>query len=246
MDEYFEKMNKFEKNFAKKDFDYNYNENNDSDAEEDKIKEEVDLFLSKEEMIKRYVILQKKLNEKIKENKQNQLTLIETNKKHQDLLDSLTKDSQIDFKEKKIIEMHKKNQDLGLKIEKQKLRIKQLEDSLEEVKKNLEDGEKKNSEKIPTPESLSPDDPVELKKKIKQGDAKVVELRQKLQNLKEENFKLSTCIKREIGDNIDIEKISKDKAGWKGRQEIIEIQKIKIKNLENQVQQLNKGINLLL
>ena len=65
-------------------------------------------------------------------------------------------------------------------------------------------------------------------------------MRNKLQIAKEENTKLNILIKREIGESIDIDKALKDKVYWKGRAELIESLKTKIKILESQVESLNK------
>ena len=47
-------------------------------------------------------------------------------------------------------------------------------------------------------------------------------MRNKLQTIKEENTKLNIIIRREIGDNVDLDKAMKDKTYWKGKAEIIE------------------------
>jgi len=264
MEKAFDKMNNFEKNLKNQKFEYGFDENNnDSEAEDDLVKEEIpnDTLLSKQELIKRYQLIHTKYKEKLHELKYNSLQIIEMNKKHQEFMETISKDTQTDLKEKKIIELHKKNQDLNLKIEKHKLKISNLEKTIEALK-NLEenitpedrekkkkekdkerDKEKEKSEKIPTPQDLMsglPDDPQELKKRIKQSDTKIVELRQKVQTLKDDNFKLNICLKREIGgDNIDLDKLVKDKSAWKGRSEIIEGLKVKVKQLESTINSNN-------
>ena len=82
----------------------------------------------------------------------------------------------------------------------------------------------------------------EMKKKMKISENKIVEMRNKNQVLKDENTKLIVIIKREIGENNDIEKVLKinEKSNWKGRAELIEFLKSKIKNMENQISVTSK------
>ena len=251
---YVNKIDKFEKKL-KNDFEYNYKDLNDSDFQEDLIKDEIDPTLTdKETIIKRFNILKEKLNEKENQIKLLQKTLDENRQKQKEFMDSIAKDTNIDLKEKKIIELAKKNSDLMLKIEKFKTLNKELEkkllelsttnqnlginkenninslnnkDNKKELQNNIDKNNNNNNEESST----------ELKKKLKIIESKIVEMRNKNQILKDENSKLIMVLKKEIGENCDIEKLLKgnEKAGWKGRAEQVEYLKSKIKNMENQI-----------
>ena len=176
-------------------------------------------------------------------------------------MDSIAKDTNIDLKEKKIIELAKKNSDLMLKIEKFKTLNKELEkkllelsttnqnlginkenninslnnkDNKKELQNNIDKNNNNNNEESST----------ELKKKLKIIESKIVEMRNKNQILKDENSKLIMVLKKEIRENCDIEKLLKgnEKAGWKGRAEQVEYLKSKIKNMENQINITSKQI----
>ena len=75
-----------------------------------------------------------------------------------------------------------------------------------------------------------------LKKNLKQNEAHLSEVRNKLQLTKEENVKLNILLKREVGDSFDINRALTDKNYFKPRAEIIEGLKAKIKQLEKVIQ----------
>ncbi len=176
-------------------------------------------------------------------------------------MDSIAKDTNIDLKEKKIIELAKKNSDLLLKNEKLKTLNKDLEKKVSDLTNSIQNGtinnntsnsnivspntvkEQKTSEnklQNQIDKNINPlnDDSIpELKKKLKTNENKIVELRNKNQSLKDENTKLITLLKKEIGETADIDKLLKgnEKAGWKGRAEMIEFLKNKVKAMENQI-----------
>lgn len=208
--------------------------NNDSDLEEEKVKhtlENTDL-LSKNEIIEKYNTLQRKYLENYTQNK-HLGELIEAEKaRYQNLLNTISKDADTDFKDKKLIELTKKNTNLQLQIEKQKLRIKDLEQELS----SKEAPERQEGKVQMKSEKNQSEDPnvnvneliVESKKKVKSLEGRISELRNKNQGLKEENLKLEVILKRELGENF------RESDQWKGRFEIIEALKAKIKYLEQQ------------
>lgn len=252
-------IDNFEKNLKKGNFEYNYDKMNDSDYEEDLINEDVDLLTDKNELITRYKIIQDKLKEKSSQIAALQRNLEEVKRSNTEFMDLIAKDPKSDIKDKKLIELVKKNKDLKLKIEKFKLKEKELEAKLNELKSgketsslpsinttsNINANSNSSSNNITNnlnslnPNSLIKTNDEENRKRLKQLENKVVEMRNKLQSAKEENTKLNILIKREIGESIDIDKALKDKVYWKGRAEIIESLKTKVKILEAQVENFN-------
>ena len=238
------RIKNFEKNLSKN-FDYNFDKNQDSDAEELNIEDDVlnDPLVDKNQIISRYKILQDKIIEKNSQIKQLQFTLDDMRKKQKEILDNLSKDQSLDIKDKKLIELSKKNQDLKLNLEKFKLKEKDFEKKINELNTEISNlnilnhNSDKNISNILSVTNSETDglNIIELKKKIKLSDSKIADIRNKLQLSKEENSKLNILIKREIGENIEIDKALKDKTYWKGKSEIIEILKTKIKILESQL-----------
>ena len=229
-----------------KNFEYNYEKLDDSDYEEEFIKDEINPISDKNEIIKRYKLLQQSLKEKLSQVKSLQRSLDESRKKYSDFMQLISKDTSTEIKDKKLIELVKKNQDINLKLEKYKLRIKDLETKLSDltsVSSVKIDGEISN-QKIKTKEPVVNEIEEELsetKKKLKNCESKIVKIRNELQLAKEENTKLNIIIKREVGESIDIEKTLRDKTSWKGRSEIIESLKVKIKLLENQIEKTTQN-----
>jgi hypothetical protein len=229
-------INNFEKKLKNK-FEYNYENQEDSDYEEDMLKEDIDNdpLIDKKQIMLRYKLLQNKVIEKNKQLTAMRFTLEENKKKNDELLLNISKETSTDLKEKKIIELVRKNQDLNLKIEKFKLQVKEYEKKLNEISKEVRK-EQKEIKELPKEEiDDKKDDVFELKKKLKLAEQKLSDCINKLQLSKEENTKLNILIKREIGD-IDLDKALKDKNFWRGRSELIEILKCKIKSLEGQLE----------
>ena len=231
------KISQFEKNMKKDDIDYDKNLRNDSDYEEDFLNDDIDTFTDKALIVNRYTLIQKKLKEK---NNQidilrNQLENIKG--KQNNILESIKNSKSADLKDKKLIDLVKKNQDLSLKIERHKLKESNLTKQLNETEKKLLEvkNEVDNLEK----NKNVPVDKLELnslKKNLKQTESHLSDIRNKLQLTKEENIKLNILLKREVGDNFDLNRALTDKNYFKPRAEIIEGLKAKIKQLEKVIQ----------
>ena len=231
------KISQFEKNMKKDDIDYDKNLRNDSDYEEDFLNDDIDTFTDKALIVNRYTLIQKKLKEK---NNQidilrNQLENIKG--KQNNILESIKNSKSADLKDKKLIDLVKKNQDLSLKIERHKLKESNLTKQLNETEKKLLEvkNEMDNLEK----NKNVPVDKLELnslKKNLKQTESHLSDIRNKLQLTKEENIKLNILLKREVGDNFDLNRALTDKNYFKPRAEIIEGLKAKIKQLEKVIQ----------
>ncbi len=198
--------------------------------------------------------MQEKIQEKSQQIKVLQNNLDDTKKRQKEILDAISKEQTTEVKDKKLIELAKKNQEFKLQIEKFKLKEKEYEKKITDlsfeiqnlnlINLNTEKNININNNNYSNNdiETSSGNNISEFKKKLKASDAKIADIRNKLQLTKEENSKLNILIKREIGENIDLDKALKDKNYWKGRSEIIERLKTKIKILESQI--FSSGNNL--
>ncbi len=208
------------------------------------LREEINInIIDKRDLHRRYILLLKRYN-----NSQEQILglnklLTEERKKQKDVIDMLRKDT-TDLKDKKLIDLAKKVSDLNIRIEKYKLqerdllaKIKHLEatkannqvsEALKDSKDNLID--MSNPTNLPNKDkALNIDEISLLKKRIKQLEARSSELINKNQQLKTDNSKLESILKKEFGDNYE-SIINKD--NFKGRAETIEVLRGKLKLYE--------------
>lgn len=209
------------------------------ESEDEIIKDDINTILEieKTDLLKRYQILQKKYKESQNSLKATNLQLIEERNKQKDIIDMLEKKSE-DFKDKKLIELVKKNTDLSLKIEKQKLKEKELESIIENQNnsKNINNNNQVDNNINPIQNSSVPinlnsnnnDEISNLRKSVKILEKRVSELVNKNQQSKQEINKLDSLLKRELGENY-----LENEKNWKGRAEVIESLKVKIKFLES-------------
>jgi hypothetical protein len=251
-------IDNFEKKLNKaQNFEYNFDKQNDSDYEEE-INTPIDDLTDRKEILKKYNHIQEKLKEKQQQVQDLQRSLQDIKKSNTEFMEVISKDTPGEIKDRKLIELAKKNTDLKIKIEKYKLREKELENKLRNLVESREKENRENqstniiNDKINNLISGQINNNLnnvtstldEERKKLKAAETKIVEMRNKLQSCKEENTKLNILIKREIGEAIDIDKALKDKAYWKGRSEIIESLKTKIKILEAQRETLGNLGNM--
>ena len=231
------KITNFEKKIQNNNEDYQNYKENDSDYEEEFLDDEIDVFTDKGVIITRYNLLQKKLKEKNLQIDILRQQNAEYKKKSNNILDTLKNSKDADIKDKKLIELVKKNQDLNLKIEKYKLKEQNLQKQLNESEKKY--NELQNNINTLEKNKNLPVDQIELnnlKKNLKLNENRLTECRNKLQLAKEENTKLNILIRREVGDNFDINRALTEKNYFKPRGEIIDGLKIKVKNLESKLQ----------
>ena len=203
--------------------------------------------IEKQELYQRYLILQKKYSDSQNQIVELNRSIIEERNKQKDFIDLLKNDSNSELKDKKLIELAKKNSDLNLKIEKFKLKEKEFEKRIKQLEltalpsnqnnkdsnifcndmlKDSTDGNivlNQNNAYLKDKNILvNNEEVINLKKKMKQQETRITELSNKNQQLKSDNSKLESLLKKELGDNYD--NITKDK-NWKGRAETIEILK---------------------
>ena len=238
----------------------------------EKLKEaitEVELsIIDKKLLHKKYCFLQKKYIESQKQITEIQKLLHEERTKQKDLIDTLSKEVSSDIKEKKLVDLVKKNTDLNLKIEKFKLKDKEYEKQIKKLEsqlmnQNTFDAQNNNNNVIGINTNNSflqnnnsssnnnnnnninllniNDEYINTKKKLKQTESRIAELNNKNTQLKNENIKLDSLLKKEIGENYYTNLNELDK-NWKGRAEIIEVLKGKVKLYENIISTANYNI----
>lgn len=284
-DKAFKQMDYFDKNLYKKKINSYEKEDIidedelDSEDEDFKIKEELTniALIEKEELFKRFNILQRRYKQSQLQITNINTLLIEERNKQKDLVEMFAKDDNNDIKDRKLVELVKKNTDLNLKIEKYKLKEKEQDKKLSSLEavinknpllaRELENNNinntntnnvnyntgitvnnnnsflnNNNSNNIGSnlTNAITHDEISSMKRKIKQLESRLSELSNKNQTLKTENFKLDALLKKELGDNyLDNEK------NWKGRAEIMEGLKSKIKFLESIINNGNFNNNAL-
>jgi myosin heavy subunit len=164
-----------------------------------------------------------------------------TVKEYKDILDTIqNNDSKdIDFKDRKIIELTRKNRDLQVRVESVKNKAAR---AMEEVLKlrqggdpNIEDTKSSVASEM-ADSTTQGDSDLEsvagLKRKIKKQDERIVKLRNDSQKYKTDYEKALKIIEREIGEGINIDEVLKGESNWKGRAQKIEMLKTKLKKLK--------------
>lgn len=254
-EDYYERIDDIDDNSNKINQDLNDNPSQFSVEDIKILKEQVNPHsIDKFELYKRYTLAIKRY-----EYSQSQIlslsnTLSNERIKYKEMLDSLKNDSSLEFKDKKLIELSKKVSDLNIKLEKMKLNEKEQQSKivlLESKSNNLNKSKEgtmnnmiinqNNSFLKGEKENQVEESDVQMKKKQKQLENKISELLNKNQTIKNENIRLEGILKREIGDGYEKE-ISKE--NWKGKAEMIEILKGRIKQLEQVISNkdlLNQG-----
>ncbi|XP_072911109.1 coiled-coil domain-containing protein 13 isoform X2 [Hemitrygon akajei] len=145
----------------------------------------------------------------------------------------------------KIVELSKRNRELTVENESQKSKIKQLNNKLQEVEKELQDAQrgsqmlsinegtghnnKKSSPRIQN-ESLSDSlDVKTLQEKLSAANLKLVELRNQVLSVKQELKIAHKVLANEVGDEVNIQHLLNNKGSWRGRaQQILTLQKKKM------------------
>lgn len=222
------------------------------------------VLIEKTELHSRYVMLQKKYAESQTQISHINQILIEERNKQKELVDLFSQECSSEIKDKKLLELAKKNSELNLKVERMRLRVKELEkqtksmeaqivgltsssntngnnrdycgDMLKESAAGV--GVNRNNSYLAGKENDAifnvNEEVINLKKKSKQLESRIAELSNKNQQLKSENSKMDALLRREIGENYDLDK----EKVWKGRAEQLESLKGKIKLYE---QIINNG-----
>lgn len=136
--------------------------------------------------------------------------------------------------ETKYLEALRKCKDLKVKLDVQRSRSQKLSVQIAELERMLHDA---TSAMLPRGSaSVDEDLARELKEKAEKSARSATELRRTVEDQKKELNKMRRVLQREIGEDVDIERICNDpESTWKGRAQQITLLKSKLKELEKRI-----------
>ncbi|XP_053265368.1 coiled-coil domain-containing protein 13 isoform X3 [Podarcis raffonei] len=143
----------------------------------------------------------------------------------------------------KIVELAKQNRHMTAEVEKEKTKVKQLNNRIKELEKeiqmsslkpqSLEEKDSQSSRKA-TEVPLSPEMKA-LQEKLTAANFKVSEFRNQLQTTKQELKMTQKLLANEVGEDINIQNLLSTPGTWRGRAQQILILQGKVRDLENQL-----------
>nr|XP_014353545.1 PREDICTED: coiled-coil domain-containing protein 13 isoform X2 [Latimeria chalumnae] len=148
----------------------------------------------------------------------------------------------------KIVELSKRNRELTAEMEKERSRVKQLNNRIKEVEKELQTvvssqpaGSRDGSTKQLTPRTLEgilPPEHPELKamqEKLSAANIKLADQRNQLQTVRQELRMAHKVLVSEVGDSVNIQQLLNATGSWRGRAQQILTLQAKVRDLENQL-----------
>ncbi|XP_074841304.1 coiled-coil domain-containing protein 13 isoform X2 [Carettochelys insculpta] len=150
----------------------------------------------------------------------------------------------------KIVELSKKNRDLTAETESEKAKVKQLNNKVKELEKELQlamgkiqslggtDSGIKQS-MLRMMEGNSPESPElkALQEKLTAANFKAMEYRNQLQTMKQELKMMQKLLASEVGEDVNIQNLLTISGSWRGRAQQILVLQGKVRELENQLGQ---------
>ncbi|XP_038248270.1 coiled-coil domain-containing protein 13 isoform X6 [Dermochelys coriacea] len=146
----------------------------------------------------------------------------------------------------KIVELSKKNRELTAETESEKAKVKQLNNKVKELEKELQtalslggnDSGIKQS-MLRTMEGNSPESPElkALQEKLTAANFKAMEYRNQLQTTKQELKMMQKLLASEVGEDVNIQNLLNISGSWRGRAQQILVLQGKVRELENQLGQ---------
>ncbi|XP_031463758.1 coiled-coil domain-containing protein 13 isoform X2 [Phasianus colchicus] len=157
----------------------------------------------------------------------------------------------------KIVELAKKNREIIAETESEKAKVKQLNNKVKELERELQtavekihslggsDAGIKQSALKKTEENLAESPEVKaLQEKLTTANFKVLEYRNQLQSAKQELKMTQKLLANEVGEDVNIQSLLTNSGSWRGRAQQILVLQSKVRELENQLGQ-NKSRTLL-
>ncbi|XP_049654930.1 coiled-coil domain-containing protein 13 [Accipiter gentilis] len=150
----------------------------------------------------------------------------------------------------KIVELAKKNREITAETESEKAKVKQLNNKVKELERELQtaiekihslgggDAEIKQSTLKMIEENLAESPKVKaLQEKLTTANFKAMEYRNQLQSAKQELKMTQKLLANEVGEDVNIQSLLTNSGSWRGRAQQILVLQSKVRELENQLGQ---------
>uniref|UniRef100_A0A8C0EM16 Coiled-coil domain-containing protein 13 n=1 Tax=Bubo bubo TaxID=30461 RepID=A0A8C0EM16_BUBBB len=148
----------------------------------------------------------------------------------------------------KIVELAKKNREITAETESEKTKVKQLNNKVKELERELQiavekihslDGSdagiKKSTLKMIEGNLAESPKVKALQEKLTTANFKVVEYRNQLQSAKQELKMTQKLLANEVGEDVNIQSLVTNSGSWRGRAQQILVLQSKVRELENQL-----------
>ncbi|XP_037242801.1 coiled-coil domain-containing protein 13 [Falco rusticolus] len=149
----------------------------------------------------------------------------------------------------KIVELAKKNREIMAETESEKAKVKQLNNKVKELERELQtavekirslggDARIEQSTLKMTEGNLAESPEVKaLQEKLTTANFKVIEYRNQLQSTKQELRMIQKLLANEVGEDVNIQNLLTNSGSWRGRAQQILVLQSKVRELENQLGQ---------
>ncbi|XP_074719987.1 coiled-coil domain-containing protein 13 isoform X2 [Strix uralensis] len=148
----------------------------------------------------------------------------------------------------KIVELAKKNREITAETESEKTKVKQLNNKVKELERELQiavekihsldgggAGIKKSTLKMIEGNLAESPKVKALQEKLTTANFKVVEYRNQLQSAKQELKMTQKLLANEVGEDVNIQSLMTNSGSWRGRAQQILVLQSKVRELENQL-----------
>ncbi|XP_059674861.1 coiled-coil domain-containing protein 13 [Gavia stellata] len=150
----------------------------------------------------------------------------------------------------KIVELAKKNREITAETESEKAKVKQLNNKVRELEKELQTavekihslgggdaGIKQSTLKMIEGNLAESPEVKALQEKLTTANFKVMEYRNQLQSAKQELKMTQKLLANEVGEDVNIQSLLTNSGSWRGRAQQILVLQSKVRELENQLGQ---------
>ncbi|KAM7123818.1 coiled-coil domain-containing protein 13 isoform 1-T4 [Ciconia maguari] len=149
----------------------------------------------------------------------------------------------------KIVELAKKNREITAETESEKAKVKQLNNKVKELEKELQTavekihscggdaGIKQSTLKMIEGNLAESPEVKALQEKLTTANFKVMEYRNQLQSAKQELKMTQKLLANEVGEDVNIQSLLTNSGSWRGRAQQILVLQSKVRELENQLGQ---------
>ncbi|KAI6074754.1 Coiled-coil domain-containing protein 13 [Aix galericulata] len=157
----------------------------------------------------------------------------------------------------KIVELAKKNREITAETESEKAKVKQLNNKVKELERELQtavekihslggdDAGIKQSTLKKTEGNLAESAEVKaLQEKLTTANFKVMEYRNQVQSAKQELKMMQKLLANEVGEDVNIQSLLTNSGSWRGRAQQILVLQSKVRELENQLGQTKSRTSL--